>query len=208
MESVTDCWLCRLVIDLSGERCFSQAATVLWKPQERARGRGEEIKIKRWRCTWTKKKKDSISLKGGSVICIGGGARLTVIIGIILGDLCHPLQISDLAVGIQCCSVACYDLWISDQRVKRRDEYKLACCDRLGSAGRAFCGQREEHPFCANGSRYCWSGNWALIKPHVCSHLFIIAFIPLPQLLLSHTHTHSSLFSTESLYKKKKKQLL
>lgn len=38
MESVTDCWLCRLVIDLSGELCFSQAATVLWKPQEWAWG--------------------------------------------------------------------------------------------------------------------------------------------------------------------------
>lgn len=58
---------------------------------------------------------------------------------------------------------------------KRRDEYKLetACYDRFGSAGSAFCGQRKGniHSVKKTAASAVPSGNWALIKPHVCSHL-------------------------------------
>lgn len=63
MESVTDCWLCRLVIDLSGELCFSQAATVLWKPQEWAwwGGMGWMEALRIWEI-WPQKKLIKVSV--------------------------------------------------------------------------------------------------------------------------------------------------
>lgn len=137
MESVTDCWLCRLVIDLSGERCFSQAATVLWKPQ----GRGEEIQIKRWRRArkFVKKKKNLYWMRGDARQKEGA----IIIVGIILSTVsvirAHSRSLNSMLR--QVATAACSDLWISDQRGERHgDEYKLetACCDRFASAGRAL----------------------------------------------------------------------
>lgn len=132
------------------------------------------------------------------------------------------------AVGIRCCGTSHRsDLWISDQRGwKSRDEYKLetACCNRSGECWQCLLwAKQREHPFCENGSQYCSSGNWALIKPpppHVCTHLFtllIISFIPLLQ-LFCHTHTHTQKTNTHTALcsqlnlctkkRKKKQQLL
>lgn len=80
----------------------------------------------------------------------------------------------------------------------------LAAID-LGMLAVSSMGKSREHPPCENGCQYSSAGSWALIKPHVCLHLFIISFIPLPQLFcLSLTHT--ALCSQLNLCIKRKKK--
>lgn len=137
MESVTDCWLCRLVIDQSGERCFSRAATVLWKPQEQAR-EGEEIQIKHQWCRWKFVKNPmTASPFEENLDRIGGGGWLD------RSQHCFSLNWST-RVQTPCCKssmlrhvapqhATTYGFQIGGWR--RQDEYKLetACCDRFGS---------------------------------------------------------------------------
>lgn len=165
MESVTDCWLCRLVIDLSGERCFSQAATVLWKPQARGGGgSGEEIKIKRWCLTWKfgPQKTTKHPWRYPPKLFFywrwtdtGQKVATQIIVGIMLinrfrvkWSVPTRSRSAPLLAGIRFCSTSHRGmLQLMDFRSsgwKRHDENKLetACRDRSGSAGDAFCGQR------------------------------------------------------------------
>lgn len=177
MESVTDCWLCRLVIDLSGERCFSQAATVLWKPQERVRGlSGRDTDQALTAHTWhngfkKKKKKYLLLLELGDECTTEGGAwnNARDSTDYSFTDLCHPLQISDLAVGIRCCSklrrgmLQHMDFRLAGARDRMSTNLKLLAAIDLGVLARPFVGREQEHPFCGNSSRYSSSDNWALI---------------------------------------------
>lgn len=190
MESVTDCWLCRLDIDLSGERCFSQAATVLWKPQER-RGKlvvwgelWEEVKIKHWCCT--------LKFERGRMTILKKKRRWRKT------DTRQKVQ-TRIMIGIRLCATLlqigrprgrnsmlqrvalwlCYNIWISDQQAERdrmSPNLKLLAAIDLGAVLARPCVGKERgrgeggrgwggggHPFCENGSQYCWSGNWALI---------------------------------------------
>lgn len=92
-------------------------------------------------------------------IGVGGGldkkVQTVVIAGVILvlfqdkSDPRHPLQISDLAVGIRCCSklhrgvLRLMDFRSAGERDGMSTNLKLACCDRFGSAGSAFCGRSK-----------------------------------------------------------------
>lgn len=84
-------------------------------------------------------------------------------------DLCHPLQISDLAVGIRCCSkLRCGMLRHMDFRLagagdRMSTNLKLLAAIDLGVLARPFVGKEQQHPFCGNSSRYSSSDNWALI---------------------------------------------
>lgn len=87
---------------------------------------------------------------------------------------------------------------------KRRDEYKLetACYDRFGSAGSAFCGQRKGNIHSVKKKRQPVLFQ-VVIEPWL-SPMFALIFYTLHHLfhptsptLMSHTHTHSSLFSEQ-----------
>lgn len=162
MESVTDCWLCRLVIDLSGERCFSQAATVLWKPQEQVRGcwgllggdKDQPLTVHFG--NFEKKKGKNTSTEVESKLFWGGvrdtGGMDTQQKGgnhnnyedlslLLLQDrtMCATHSKSaTLLVGIRCCSRLHRGMLrhmdFRSAGWKRQDEYKLetACCNRFG----------------------------------------------------------------------------
>lgn len=170
MESVTDCWLCRLVIDLSGERCFSRAATVLWKPQQWARG-GDTDHKHRW-CMWKFVKNPmSVSPFEENLYVIGDGRRPC---WLDRSQRCFTLN-SSTPDHTPCCKTSmlqhvaplhatAYRFQISGWR--RQDEYKLetACCDRFGSCWHGLLWPKaKEHPFREKRSRYCSRSNWALI---------------------------------------------
>lgn len=81
-------------------------------------------------------------------------------------DQCLPLQISDLAAGIfdvaASRTVACSNIWISDQRGERdtmSTNLKLLAPIDLGVLAMPFVGKEKEHPFWESSSQYCSSGN-------------------------------------------------
>lgn len=75
------------------------------------------------------------------------------------------IQISDLAVGIRCCStlrrgvLRLMDFRSAGERDRMSTNLKLLAAIDLGVLAMAFVGKGREHPFCGNVSQYCSSGN-------------------------------------------------